>query len=89
MMGRTVPSIRQAIETKLKVWTSFSRGLRKEEREIFEQLLIDARLHVDASSLTMTSNLNILILMSIMLEQEKRIRTLTDRLQNIIDKKGV
>ena len=73
-MGRTVPSIRIAIEHEIaKTWQTYRRALRKEDRQIFDRLLTDARLHADASSITVLSDLNILILMSIILEQEKRI----------------
>jgi hypothetical protein len=76
-VGRTVPSIRFAIEHEInKTWHTYRRALRKEDRQIFDNLLSDARLHSDASSITIISDLNILILMSIILEQEKRIRSL-------------
>ncbi len=76
-MGRTVPSIRIALDRVIKqTWRTFRRGLRKDDQAILDQLLIDAQRHTDAGSLTVVSDLNILLLMSILIEQAKQIRQL-------------
>lgn len=44
-MGRTLPTFRQMIESFSMEWTDFKKGLRKEERELFDSLLNHARRH--------------------------------------------
>ena len=83
-MGRTVPSIRIALDRVIKqTWQTFRRGLRKDDQAILDQLLIDAQRHTDAGSLTAVSDLNILLLMSILIEQAKRIRQLQAALSQV------
>ncbi len=38
-MGKTVPSYRMALEDEIQRWSDFSRALRAEEKEAFDQIM--------------------------------------------------
>ncbi len=49
-MGRTCPTYRMLLEQELDSWTSFRRGLRKEDQEAFDRIMTSVRSHASASS---------------------------------------
>lgn len=87
-MGRTVPAYRPALEEEIKSWEFFKRGLKPKERDVFEKIMNQARIHADAGSLAARPELTQVILMCIALEQEKEIQQLKDRLNEIESKKS-
>ena len=81
-MGRTVLSYRLALEEEIATWKNFSRTLRTEDREAFEQMMNACRCYAsDASMVTRPVVLEAMF-MSIMLVQQ---RALTDLRREVAD----
>lgn len=75
-MGRTVPTFRQQIEVTIERWTKFRRALRREDQEHFDQLFLRVRSYTQAATYQCNDNPMEAILLSIVLDQEKRLSTL-------------
>jgi hypothetical protein len=75
-MGRTVPSFRMLLEEIVMELSVFRRALRGEDKIAFDSLMNKAREH--ASSCTVTPMLEPMdaVFLSILVEQEKEIRSL-------------
>lgn len=78
-MGRTVPTFRQLIDHAAARWTKFRRALRREDREPFDRLFRRARLYTQAATYQCSDDPMEAILLSVALDQEKRIRALEER----------
>ncbi len=61
-------------------WNDFRRALRKEDREAFDSLLNDARLHASASTYAINLDPVESALLSMLLEHEKKLLELKKRL---------
>jgi len=85
ILGRTLPPFRPALEMELETWKEFRRGLRQEDRPVFDELTNDARKHADAGSLAGRPLLTEVIFFSIAIEQQKRIKDLENRMTNLVD----
>jgi len=72
LMGHTVISQRILTESILSELQAYGKSLHKEEREIYEQLLKQPLKHIGNISYTSSVNAWAFILISIILEQEKR-----------------
>ncbi|MGM0608211.1 MAG: hypothetical protein ACQESP_07315 [Candidatus Muiribacteriota bacterium] len=70
-MGRTLFSATQLVETEKSMWSQFRRALRKEDREIFDKLFSQAKLHSQALSNSGSPYPFEPILISILIEQQK------------------
>lgn len=75
-MGRTVPTFRQQIEITAERWTKFRRALRREDQEYFDRLFLSIRCYVQAATYQCNDNPMEAILLSIALDQEKRLSAL-------------
>lgn len=75
-MGRTVPTFRQLIEQTARRWTKFRRALRREDQECFDRLFLCIRCYVQAATYQCNDNPMEAILLSIALDQEKRLSAL-------------
>ena len=84
-MGRTVPTFRYLIESFGIEWNDFKRVLKKIDKEAFEELLNHARKHGAAGSNMVTPNPFEPIVMSILIEHEKTIRNLKEKIDNSND----
>ncbi|HLC79421.1 MAG TPA: hypothetical protein VJG83_03240 [archaeon] len=73
-MGRTVPSFRQVIEAEYVSLEKFKAALRKQDREILERLLYKARLHTQAGGYAEILDPMHVILISMMIEIEKKMK---------------
>lgn len=82
-MGRTLPPFRPALDMEIASWGEFRRGLRPEDRSIFDTLLQFARQHADAGSLAARPLLSEVIFFSIAIEHQKILVTLADRLHKL------
>ncbi|MCP4764105.1 MAG: hypothetical protein GY870_20195 [archaeon] len=82
-MGRTVPAFRPALEGEISSWDNFKRGLRPEEREIFNTLSGYARIHADAGSLAARPELTQVMFFSMFLEQQKQIESLVKQVDEL------
>ena len=55
-MGRTVPSFRMALEMEMTKWAGYRKCLRSNEREIFDRMMDDCRIHASASGMAVRTN---------------------------------
>ena len=75
-MGRTVPTFRQLIDDAIARWSKFRRALRREDQEHFDRLFHRVRCYTQAATYQCHDNPMEAILLSIALDQEKRITAL-------------
>jgi hypothetical protein len=82
-LGRTVPTYRNILENLILEWQGFQRALRKEDREAFDRLMEKARMHASAASYEARIDPAESMFMSILLEQEKEIRELRKKIEEL------
>jgi hypothetical protein len=75
-MGRTVPTFRQLIEEASQRWAKFRRALRREDQEYFDRLFRCVRSYTQAATYQCSDNPMEAILLSVALDQEKRLAAL-------------
>lgn len=81
-MGRTTPTATMLIQYEEGNWSQFRRALRKEDQNIFDQLFSYAKINLPAISIQAHPIPFESILLSMLLEQQKQIHTLTDKLRD-------
>ncbi|GAB6878408.1 hypothetical protein JCM17823_06820 [Halorubrum gandharaense] len=77
-MGRTNPAFRDLLRSEEERWDDYRCVLRHEDQLHFERLFVHARDHADAAGMLNHEDRLAPILMSICLEQEKRIAELEE-----------
>ena len=77
-MGRTVPTFRNVIELFVWEWNDFKRALRNIDRDAFEELMNHARTHATAGNNISNPNPFEPVVMSILVEHEKKLRKLRE-----------
>ena len=82
-MGRTVVSYRPALEGEIYMWEGFRKALRMRDAEAFDRMMNVCRLHASAASMATRPVLFEAMVMSILLEQEKGIIELAEKLDRI------
>jgi uncharacterized protein YceH (UPF0502 family) len=82
-MGRTNPTYRDALRAIEDRWATFRRALRSRDHPRFDQLFAYARAHADASGLLNHQNPLFPALLSVDLEQERRLDELEARLDEL------
>jgi hypothetical protein len=78
-MGRTVPTFTNIIDSELTSWSKFRRGLRKEDQALFDELFRAVKRHLAENFYAMRTIPFESIIMSIVLEQQKSIAQLQQR----------
>ena len=73
-MGHTVMSQRQMVDYVIQELESYGKALREEDRKIYEEMLYKAFKHVGAIAYTSSIHVWAMVLLSIILEQEKKLR---------------
>ena len=81
-MGRTVPAFVQLIEQNAERWKKFRRALRREDQPHFDRLFVRVRCYTQAATYQCHDNPMEAILLSIALDQEKRLDAVEKVLQN-------
>lgn len=81
-MGRTVPTFVQLIEQHAERWKKFRRALRREDQPHFDRLFVRVRCYTQAATYQCHDNPMEAILLSIALDQEKRLDAVEKVLQN-------
>lgn len=81
-MGRTNPTYRDTLRQLENQWSDFRRGLRHHNQEHFDQLWVDAANYADAAGYHNSERNMDLVLMSILLAQERRIAELEAAVEN-------
>lgn len=82
-MGRTVLPFSQALEREYQDWKKFRRALRREDQEILDRLFDQARIHVQAGVYASRPWPLETILVSILIEQEKALAVLREKLKKL------
>ena len=75
-MGRTVPTFVQLIQEAAEHWKKFRRALRREDQPHFDRLFTRVRCYTQAATYQCNDNPMEAIMLSIALDQEKRITRL-------------
>ncbi len=75
-MGKTVESYRIALDREVQRWSGFSRVLRKEYRDVFEQLTDVCRNYASAGSNYTGPVLFEPMVLSILIDQQKTLNRL-------------
>jgi len=72
-MGKTVESYRIALDIEIQSWKGFEKALRTDDRETYEQMTDACRNHASAGSNASKPEVFEPMVMSILLEQQKRL----------------
>lgn len=81
-MGRTVPTFVQQIQMEADRWRKFRRALRRDEQEHFDRLFARVRFYTQAATFQCHDNPMEAILLSMLLDQEKRLHAVEKILMN-------
>lgn len=84
-MGRTNPTYRDQLAAVEDEWGAFRRVLRRQNKPRFDQLFVYARDHADAAGNLNPADPLAPVWMSVVLEQERRIDELEDRVESLTD----
>ncbi|MEF8915741.1 hypothetical protein [Natronomonas sp.] len=82
-MGRTNPTFRAVIDGTEQRWQDYRRALRHRDTEAFDDLFTHTRAHADAAGLLNHEEPLFPMLVSINLEQQKRLNDIEERLEQI------
>ena len=85
-MGKTVESYRLALDTEIQTWNGFAKALRTDDRDAFEQMTDACRNHASAGSNAPRPEVFEPMVMSILLEQQKRLMRLEKELFAVMQK---
>jgi hypothetical protein len=85
-VGKTVESYRIALDLEIQTWNGFAKALRTDDREAFEQMTDACRNHASAGSNATRPEVFESMVMSILLEQQKRLMRLEKKLVAIKQK---
>lgn len=88
-LGRTVPTFRKVLKEEKKKWRKFKNSLKEEERKAFEILIEDCERHVSASSQVKSPNPFREMIMSILIEQQKEIKSIKEKIEELEKNCGV
>ena len=84
-MGKTVPTYRMAIETEIAGWKGFRDGLAsEEEKQAFDQVMDLCRIQAMAGSNACNPIVFEPMVMSVLLGQQKMIRTLQRKIDALL-----
>ena len=87
-MGKTVESYRIALESEINRWNGFARALRKPDKEAFDELIDMCRTYVSECACVDRPSEFELMVMSILLFQQRRIMQLERELETIKPEKA-
>ena len=82
-MGRTVLPFTQELYREEDSWKPFRRALRREDRELFDELFAAARYHTPACTCSGRAVPFEAILMSILIEERRAARELSRRVEEL------
>ena len=79
-MGRTIPTFTRYLEEEMSTWRDFRRALDKEDRAFFDRLFRLAKRHIAEASHAKRPIPFDALVMCILLEQQKEIDGLKERI---------
>lgn len=82
-MGRTNPTYRDVLGSTEERWEDYRRTLRRRDQPRFERLFVYARAHADAAGMLNHEDRLAPVLMSVALEQERRLDELEGRIEKL------
>ncbi len=82
-MGRTVPSFRMWLEEIISELSVFRRALRGEDKAAFDSLMNKARNHASSCTVAPTLDPMDAVFLSILIEQQKEIKSLREEKANV------
>jgi hypothetical protein len=82
-MGRTIPSYRYALEKEIGSWKIYREGLKPPYRQHFDNIMLYARKHSDAGSLSARMFISESLFLSALIEQQKNLEKLEKNLYRI------
>ncbi|MFC6838405.1 hypothetical protein [Halomarina ordinaria] len=82
-MGRTNPTFRDQLRAFEARWQPYRRTLRRRDQPHFDRLIDQAAAHADAAGVVNQRDPYQPILLSIALEQERRLTTLEERIDDV------
>ena len=82
-MGRTVLPFTQELYREEESWKAFRRALRKEDRDLFDELFAAARYHTAACTCSGRAVPFEAILMSILIEERRAVRELSRQVDEL------
>jgi hypothetical protein len=85
-MGRTVLPFTQELYREEASWAPFRRALRREDRELLDELFAAARYHTAACAFAGRAVPFEAILVSMLVEERRALRELEKKLQEIVSK---
>lgn len=78
-MGRTNPTYRDLLQATEERWQPYRRALRSRDQPHFDRLFEHGRAHADAAGYLNHDDLLAPLLVSVVLEQERRLAELEER----------
>ena len=75
-MGKTTPSYRTALEMEIRSLKPLREGLKKEDRQYFDNIMLYARMHSDAGSLSARMFILEPLFLAALIEQQKKLDVL-------------
>ena len=82
-MGRTNPTYRDTVRALEENWQQYRRALRRADKPHFDRLFEHAREHADAAGCLNHQEPEVMLLVSVVLEQEKGLRELHARIRTL------
>jgi len=82
-MGKTVPSYRIVLESEIRNWSDFRKALDSRGQEVFDTLMTACRMHASAGSMAVRPVPFEVMLVCMLLEQEKTLTLLEEKLQKL------
>ena len=82
-MGKTIPSYRAALEMVIRSLKPFREGLKKEDRQYFDNIMLYSRMHSDAGSLSARMFILEPLFLSALIEHDKNLEELEKKLYRI------
>lgn len=79
-MGRTNPTFRMLLSATADRWGAYRRALRRRDQPHFDRLVEHAHAHADAAGYLNADDPTVPILLSMLLEHQKRLAALEDRI---------
>lgn len=82
-MGRTNPTYRDRLRSLEDRWSDYRHTLRRRDQDPFDTLWDHARAHADAAGFQNPPDPMDAVLISVCLEQERRIAALTEQVETL------
>jgi hypothetical protein len=83
MMGRTVPSYRQALEAEIARWDGFRKALRGKDIEAFDKMMNACKAYASAGGMATRTVLVEAMFMSILLSQQRELMEIRESLERL------